>query len=70
MSDNKLIKKINENTNSKQKKMAKILDIKKNYQIKFSSKIENEISINLDNKKLLNATFNFYGIRSYKNCSR
>ena len=62
MSDNKLIKKINENTNSKQKKMSKILDIKKNYEIKFSNKIENEISINLNHKKLLNGTFNFYGI--------
>ena len=57
----KIIDKINKNADEKFKKMSKILNLNKKYQIKFN-KNKDEIDIFYKNKKLLSGKYNFYGI--------
>ena len=56
-----IIKKINDNLAGKYKEISKYLDIKKNYQITFD-KLNEEILVSENDKKIFTATYDFYGI--------
>ena len=56
-----ILKKIDDNTKSKFKEIEKILNIKKDYSIKFD-KINNNIKVYEEDAKIITATYDFYGI--------
>lgn len=56
-----ILKKIDDNTKSKFKEIEKILNIKKDYSIKFD-KINNNIKVYEEDVKIITATYDFYGI--------
>ena len=54
-----ILKKIEDNFDNKFKEISKILDIKKNYNIKFNKE---QLIISLNDNKIASTSFNFYGI--------
>jgi len=56
-----VIKKIKENLQERYKFISKILNIKKNYKITFD-KVNEEILVSENDKKVISATYDFYGI--------
>ena len=57
----KLLKKIEDNSEKKFSEISKVLDIKKNYDIKLK-KENQEIIISEEDKKILSGNFKFFGI--------
>lgn len=61
-SQNKLVKKINENFIKKQNEIKKILDLNKNYQTQISKRNYDVLEFNIDDKFQFSTKFNYYGI--------